>query len=112
MGRELFFKPASLRNPAFLDGLVRGMTEQGSQLWDSSFVPDVRNHLFESSPGRGGLDLVAVNIQRGRDHGLPGYARYREICDLGKVREWSDLRKNMRPTDIESLRSTYRTIDD
>ena len=30
----------------------RGMTEQGSQLWDSSFVPDVRNHLFESSPGR------------------------------------------------------------
>merc|ERR1712010_194482 len=112
MGRELFFKPASLRNPAFLDGLVRGMTEQGSQLWDSSFVPDVRNHLFESSPGRGGLDLVAVNVQRGRDHGLPGYARYREICGLGKVRQWSDLRKNMRPTDIESLRSTYRTIDD
>jgi len=55
---------------------------------------------------------VAVNIQRGRDHGLPGYAKYREICGLGAVKDWRDLRKNMFPTDIESLRSTYRGIGD
>ena len=77
--RELFFKPASLRNPAFLDGLVRysqfikrtksftdcfrGMTEQGSQLWDSSFVPDVRNHLFESSPGRSSKSMHYVKAK-------------------------------------------------
>merc|ERR1712066_236323 len=109
--RELFFKPASLRNPAFLDGLVRGMTEQGSQLWDSSFVPDVRNHLFESSPGRGGLDLVAVNIQRGRDHGLPGYNKYREICTGSKAKDWADLRKSITPANIEELKRVYRNVD-
>jgi len=110
--RELFFKPASLKNPSFLDGLVRGMTEQGSQLWDSSFVPDVRNHLFESSPGRGGLDLVAVNIQRGRDHGLPGYNKYREICTGEKARNWSDLRKSMEPRHIEAMKRVYKSVDD
>merc|ERR1712233_153974 len=110
--RELFFKPASLRNPAFLDGLVRGMTEQGRQLWDSSFVPDVRNHLFESSPGRGGLDLVAVNTQRGRDHGLPGYNKYREICTGNKAKDWADLRKSIEPRHIEQMRRVYKSVDD
>jgi len=110
--RDQFFKPSSLRNAGFLDGLVRGMTEQGSQLWDNSFVEDLRNHLFESSPGRGGLDLVAVNIQRGRDHGLPGYNKYREICTGRKATDWSDLRKSIEPRHIEQLRRVYKHVDD
>merc|ERR1712013_525903 len=110
--RELFFKPASLKNPAFLDGLVRGMTEQSGQLWDSSFVPDVRDHLFESSPGRGGLDLVAVNIQRGRDHGLPGYNKYREICTGSKAKDWADLRKSIEPRHIEKMRRIYKSVEE
>jgi len=106
------FNPAPLKRTGFLDGLVRGMTEQGGQLWDNSFVEDLRNHLFESSAGRGGLDLVAVNIQRGRDHGLPGYNKYREICTGSRAREWSDLRKSMEPRHIEELKRVYRNVDD
>ena len=53
---------------------------------------------------RGGLDLVAVNIQRGRDNGLPGYNKYREICTGSKAKDWADLRKSIEPRHIEQMR--------
>ena len=58
-----------------LDGFVRGMAEEEAMAWDENFISDVRDHLFEASEAEGGLDLVALNIQRGRDHGLPGIIR-------------------------------------
>jgi len=109
---QQFFSPATLKQTGFLDGLVRGMAEQGSQLQDNSFVEDIRNHLFESSTGRGGLDLVAVNIQRGRDHGLPGYNQYKEICTGDKARTFDDLRKVISAEHVAQLKSVYKHVDD
>jgi peroxidase len=59
--------------PGIVDELVAGLATQESNLWDNSFVPDIRDHLFEGAVGAGGLDLVALNIQRGRDHGVKGF---------------------------------------
>jgi len=49
--------------------------------------------LFDGEPR--GFDLVALNIQRGRDHGIPGYVKYREICQAGKVTTFQDLSDTM-----------------
>ena len=59
-------------SPGIVDELIAGLATQEVNLWDNSFVPDVQDHLFESAVGAGGLDLVALNIQRGRDHGIKG----------------------------------------
>ena len=71
--KEVFFKPADMKKQSkLLDDLARGLTQQEGEVWDNNFVKDVTDHLFEGKRGKGGLDLVALNIQRGRDHGLPG----------------------------------------
>ena len=47
------------------------------------------NLLFHA--GGPGVDLLSLDIQRGRDHGLPPYCQYREYCGFGKVDTFEDL---------------------
>ena len=95
-----------------MDDLVRGLTAQNGEKSDNVFSEDIVNHLFEAKKNTGGLDLIALNIQRGRDHGLPGYNAYREICSIGKARNFDDLKDYMTPEDVEKLKKVYKDVED
>ena len=47
--------------------------------------------LFQGSTSEDGMDLVALNLQRARDHGIPAYTRWRELCGLSQLNSWKDL---------------------
>ena len=110
---EIFFDPDRVRqSPHTVDELVHGMADQRGHLLDKKFVEDITNHLFERKKGAGGLDLVALNVQRGRDHGLPGYNNYREICDVGRAKNFDDLKDFISGEDVEKLKNLYDHVDD
>ena len=80
---------------------------------DSKFSREVTNHLFEERRKKfSGLDLVAINIQRGRDHGLPGYNNYREVCGLSRLEAFNTSDSTLTRTSLQQMAAIYRHPDD
>ena len=52
------------------------------QGFDSHVVEGLVEGLFNEKPTKQGLDLVAINVQRAREHGIPGYGEFLKICGL------------------------------
>ena len=58
------------------------------------------------------MDLVALNIQRGRDHGIPGYNAFRELCGLKKVEHFDYFGDYIPPKIVERMKLIYDSVDD
>jgi hypothetical protein len=85
------------------------MAGQQAQDIDVHIVDDVRNFLF-GPPGAGGFDLASLNIQRGRDHGLPTLAEAREDLGLPAIESFDDIAND--PAVSDALASVYESPRD
>ena len=105
---DAFFNP----DPVLNDGIepyLRGLVETVVEEVDTQVIDALRNFLF-GPPGSGGMDLVSMNIARGRNMGLPGYNQARADFGLAPVAGFSEITSN--PTVASALESLYGTVDD
>ncbi|KAH7950317.1 hypothetical protein HPB49_022384 [Dermacentor silvarum] len=107
-----FFNPTHLFRPGAVDRLVLGLVNQAAPGMDEQLSPEVTNRLFQPQGQDFGLDLMALNVQRGRDHGLPPYTAWRRHCGLQRVRGFQDLEQFTGPTAAQALGKLYASIED
>ena len=107
--QNAFFRPDLLVNEGGIDPILRGLAAQRCQQIDIFVVDPLRNFLF-GAPGSGGFDLVSLNIQRGRDHGLPSYNHVRAALGLARHSTFEEISSD--PEVQARLREAYTTTND
>lgn len=97
-----------------IDSLLRGSFITNNEAFDPSLNNFLNNHLFEgldkTSPTKR-FSLSALNINRGRDHGLPGYNFYRSLCGLNLALTFDDL-YNVPKRVRDDLAKIYAHVND
>ena len=88
--QDAFFRPDVVSQNG-VDNILLGLNYQESNDADHRIIDGVRNNLF-GPPGNGGQDLVAINLQRGRELGLPSYtAVYNALNPDNPIENFEDL---------------------
>lgn len=87
--RDNYFSPGRVLRQGGIDPILRGMIFTACQEVDTKAADGVRNFLFGTNTK--GFDLVAINIQRGRDHGIPDYNTLRQGVGLPRMESFEDI---------------------
>ncbi|MCA9157620.1 MAG: hypothetical protein KDA72_04795 [Planctomycetales bacterium] len=107
---EAFLNPQLLEETG-IDTLLKYEASTQAQEVDLEVVDSLRNALF-GPPGSGGLDLAALNIQRGRDHGLSDYNTTRQAYGLRAVNSFAEITSDVElQGKLESLYGDVNNID-
>jgi len=106
--QSAFFNPDNISDVG-IEPYLKGLASQAAQEIDNQIVDDVRNFLF-GPPGAGGFDLAALNIQRGRDHGLADYNTMRQDYGLSAITDFTDITSDTAVSD--ALASVYANVDE
>ncbi|XP_032902011.1 eosinophil peroxidase-like [Amblyraja radiata] len=114
--RSSFFSPWRIVHQGGIEPILRGLLANPAkrQKQNRMIVDELRQHLFELT-NRLPLDLASLNLQRSRDHGLPGYNAWRRFCGLAEPKNVKDLTAILRNSrlarDLFKLYGTAENIE-
>lgn len=103
-----FFNPSHVEEHG-IGAILLGSASQSAQEVDSLVIGEVRNMLLRG-PGGPVFDLAALNIQRGRDHGVGDLNTVRRAFGLSPVESFADISSD--PGVQQALQEVYGGVDD
>ncbi|KAG9268743.1 thyroid peroxidase [Astyanax mexicanus] len=106
---QTFFSPWRIIREGGLDPILRGLLgwPAARQNQQHLMTEELTEKLVVLNIPES-LDLAALNLQRGRDHGLPGYNDWRAFCGYDRVESKADLRAVVRDRAlVEQLMDLY-----
>lgn len=106
--RDAYFNPTAIMEVGGIEPYFIGMATVVEQEFDCKVIDDLRNFLF-GAPGDGGLDLAAININRGRERGLPDYNTVRADFGLPRLNDFSEFTSD--PLTNQSFEFVYGDIN-
>lgn len=104
-----FFAPWLLPYEGGTDPLLRGMFSVPAKLKKptQNLNTELTEKLFFNAHAVA-LDLAAINIQRGREHGIPGYNEYRAKCKMSVAKTFDDLKHEITDANVRAkLKKLY-----
>jgi peroxidase len=109
------YTPTDAYTKGGLDSICLGLLKNPALASDIYHSDQMHNYLFDVGVKIGNSNrgsLTALNIQRGRDHGLRPYNSYRSACGLNTASIFSDLQTNIRQDRIAMLQNAYLNVKD
>lgn len=94
-----------------LDSFICGALYDFAFAGDTNYAQIFHHRLFESTTPQGETrrhDIVALNICRGREHGIPSYNAYREFCGLKRANSFQDFADVMTGESVQKLQMIYK----
>ncbi|XP_050540458.1 peroxidase-like isoform X2 [Daktulosphaira vitifoliae] len=105
--------PSPLSEASSFNDLIRGMYYCSDRRPQPSYNHLISNFAFHfDTPATADQGLISVDVQRGRDTGLPTYVDVRRKCKLSSIKSFDDLYDIMKPNKIKILRKMYGTVED
>jgi len=104
--RQMYFNNTLLFNNG-IEPITFGLLGNETESATNIIAESLSRFLFIPIGTSGLADLMSFNLQRGREHGIPGYWHWRKHCGLGDSRNFDSLQADHDQPNIEKLKKLY-----